>query len=260
MQFLGFALNYCFNHFIACSSPSHPASAEPRPTTVPHWLLRPSRTLQRLGLLLLGLVCLWFAASLLATPNLDLKQRLAQERYGAQAAQTVAAWRSMMDEARTQPLERQLQLVNTFFNRRISYALDPSIWGQPDYWATPLEFMGRATGDCEDFAIAKYVTLLLLGVPNEQMRLIYVRARTAGALSEAHMVLGFYETPEAEPLILDNLITSVRPASSRPDLTPLFSFNSQGLWVAGQTQQVASSTARLSRWRDVLERMSREGL
>jgi len=227
---------------------------------VPHWLYRPSRSLQRLGLLLLGLVGLWFAASLLATPNLDLKQRLAQERYGAQAAQTVAAWRSMMEQARTQALEQQLQLVNTFFNRRISYALDPSVWGQPDYWATPLEFMGRASGDCEDFSIAKYVTLLLLGVPNEQMRLIYVRARTAGALSEAHMVLGFYETPEAEPLILDNLITSVRPASSRPDLTPLFSFNSQGLWVAGQAQQVASSTARLSRWRDVLERMSREGL
>ncbi|MDO8273964.1 MAG: transglutaminase, partial [Serpentinimonas sp.] len=81
-----------------------------------------------------------------------------------------------------------------------------------------------------------------------------------GALTEAHMVLGFFETPLAEPLILDNLITSVRPASSRPDLTPLFSFNSEGLWVAGQTQQVASSTARLSRWRDVLERMSREGL
>lgn len=238
---------------------------------MPIWLLRPARTPTLPSRLLLAcgsalaLVCLLFGLVVgsgwgWASPNLDLKQRLAQERFGPQAAQTVAAWRSMMEDARTQPIERQLQLVNTFFNRRILYALDPTVWNQADYWATPLEFMGRGAGDCEDYSIAKYVTLLLLGVPNEQMRLIYVRARTAGALTEAHMVLGFYETPNAEPLILDNLITSVRPAASRPDLTPLFSFNSEGLWVAGQTQQVASSTARLSRWRDVLERMSREGL
>ncbi|MDO8273982.1 MAG: transglutaminase, partial [Serpentinimonas sp.] len=71
-----------------------------------------------------------------ASPNLDLKQRLAQERFGPQAAQTVAAWRSMMEQARTQPVERQLQMVNNFFNRRIVFALDPTVWGQADYWAT----------------------------------------------------------------------------------------------------------------------------
>lgn len=140
------------------------------------------------------------------------------------------------------------------------YELDPVVWGQNDYWATPLEFIGRAAGDCEDFAIAKYVTLLQLGVPNERLRLIYVRARTAGAKTEAHMVLGYYENPSDEPLILDNLITSIRPASQRPDLTPVFSFNSQGLWVAGQSQSAADPTTRLSRWREVLDRMKQEGL
>lgn len=194
-----------------------------------------------------------------ATPNLDLMQRLAQERYGASAVESVVAWRRMMDEARGQPVEQQLNLVNQFFNRRIRYALDPDIWGVPDYWATPLETMGRGMGDCEDYAIAKYITLKLLGVPNERLRLIYVRARTAGALTEAHMVLGYFEDPAGEPLILDNLITSVRPAARRPDLTPVFSFNSQGLWVAGQ-QQTNNPTTRLSRWREVLERMSMEGL
>lgn len=195
----------------------------------------------------------------LASPNLDLMQRLAQERYGAEAADSVIAWRRMMEEARTQPVAQQLNLVNQFFNRRIRFALDPEIWGVPDYWATPLETLGRDMGDCEDYAIAKYITLKLLGVPNEQLRLIYVRARTVGALTEAHMVLGYFEYPAGEPLILDNLITSVRPASRRNDLTPVFSFNSQGLWVAGQ-QRANNPTARLSRWREVLERMSMEGL
>lgn len=200
-----------------------------------------------------------FLGGVLATPNLDLMHRLAQERYGATAADSVVAWRLMMDEARSLPVQQQLDLVNQFFNRRIRYALDPDIWSVTDYWATPLETMGRGMGDCEDYAIAKYITLKLLGVPNERLRLIYVRARTAGALTEAHMVLGYFENPAGEPLILDNLITSVRPASRRNDLTPVFSFNSQGLWVAGQ-QHSNNPTTRLSRWREVLERMSLEGV
>lgn len=204
-------------------------------------------------------VVAWLGVSLAST-NLDRMQSLARERYGAQAEQTVAAWRRMMEESRELPVEQQLNAVNTFFNRRILYELDPVVWQQNDYWATPLEFMGRAAGDCEDYSIAKYMTLLLLGVPNEKLRMIYVRARTAGAKTEAHMVLGYFEDPTGEPVILDNLITSVRPASRRPDLTPVFSFNNQGLWVAGQQTSSADPTARLSKWREVLDRMKQEGL
>ena len=204
-------------------------------------------------------VALWVGFSLAST-NLDRMQSLARERYGAQAEQTVTAWRRLLEESRNLPVDQQLNAVNTFFNRRIVYELDPAVWQQNDYWATPLEFMGRATGDCEDYSISKYMTLLLLGVPNEKLRMIYVRARTAGAKTEAHMVLGYFEDPTGEPVILDNLITSVRPASRRPDLSPVFSFNNQGLWVAGQQTSSADPTARLSKWREVLDRMKQEGL
>lgn len=227
-----------------------PDVTPPRPRFIAHPIAVWSRAL--------ALVML--VATALAVPNLDLMQRLAQERYGAEAVTTVSTWKSMMEEARGQPVDQQLNLVNNFFNRRIRYELDPAVWQQNDYWASPLEFMGRGMGDCEDYSISKYVTLKLLGVPDEKLRLIYVRARTAGALTEAHMVLGYYEDPTGEPLILDNLITSVRPASRRKDLSPVFSFNSQGLWVAGQQQSSADPTARLSRWREVLDRMSQEGL
>lgn len=220
------------------------------------WSLRWRRLFRTWVQTLVGVLVL----SAVAVPNIDQMERLAQERYGSEAAATVTAWRRMMDEARGQPVEQQLNAVNSFFNRRIRYDLDPAIWQQNDYWASPLEMMGRGMGDCEDYSIAKYVTLQLLGVPNDRLRLIYVRARTASALTEAHMVLGYYEDPTGEPLILDNLITSVRPASRRSDLSPVFSFNSQGLWIAGQQHSSADPTARLSRWREVLERMSREGL
>lgn len=215
---------------------------------------------QRLLWLVIGFwVAGWLGLSA-ASPHLDRMQMLAKERYGAPAEQTVVAWRRLLEEAKTLPIDQQLNAVNTFFNRRILYELDPVVWGQNDYWATPLEFMGRATGDCEDYSIAKYMTLMLLGVPNDKLRMIYVRARTVGAKTEAHMVLGYYEDPMGEPVILDNLITSVRPASRRPDLTPVFSFNNQGLWVGGQPTSSADPTARLSRWREVLERMKQDGL
>lgn len=198
-----------------------------------------------------------------AEPRLDVTSTLAQERYGAPAATLVKDWRRLLESARTQAETEQLTSVNTFFNRRLIFESDEMVWQQKDHWATPLEFMGRGMGDCEDFTIAKYMSLLLLGVPHDKLRLIYVRARTGGAgsgISEAHMVLGYYAQPDAEPLILDNLISNIRPASMRSDLSPIFSFSHQGLWVAGASTSSADPTARLSRWRQVLEQARQEGV
>ena len=199
----------------------------------------------------------------LAQYQLDKMQSLAQERYGAVAVETVVAWRKLMEEARSLPEDEKLKSINVFFNRRMRYASDQEVWGQVDYWASPLEFMGKSAGDCEDYAIAKYMSLLMLGIPPEKLRMIYVRARFGGSgstNSEAHMVLGYYPTPGDEPMILDSLVGSIRTASSRTDLMPIFSFNTQGLWVGGATTSAADPTARLSQWRAVMERMRQEGL
>lgn len=188
---------------------------------------------------------------------------LAMQRYGEPTAALVGDWRRMLQDANAQPEQARLERVNTFFNRRIRFEDDVLIWKASDYWATPLETMGRKAGDCEDFAIAKYISLRLLGVPADKLRLIYVRAQIGGPsspISQAHMVVGYFPTPDAEPLVLDNLIGEIRPAARRPDLFPVFSFNDAGLWVAGAQQSSADPTARLSRWRDALQRMRSEGL
>lgn len=195
--------------------------------------------------------------------DFDRMQRIAEERYGAEGSEAVAAWRDMIALIVDQDERQKLNTVNTFFNRRVRYMLDSANWNTNDYWATPLETLGRGAGDCEDYAIAKYMSLRLGGVANDKMRMIYVRARTGGATSgidEAHMVLGYYASPTAEPLILDNIISDIRPASRRRDLSPVFSFNSEGLWAGTSTASAADPTARLSRWREVLERMQQEGL
>ncbi len=157
----------------------------------------------------------------------------------------------------------KLKRINSFFNDKITFDDDLAIWGEPDYWATPLESIGKRRGDCEDYSIAKYVFLRELGIPNEKLKLTYVRAQIGGPHSnifQAHMVLSYYETPFSEPLILDNLISDVRVASRRIDLTPIFSFNSEGLWTGAANTAKGTSLNNLSRWRNVLVRIQQDGI
>ncbi|WP_332674419.1 transglutaminase-like cysteine peptidase [Aromatoleum sp.] len=198
----------------------------------------------------------------LAGGEADRMEQLAATRYGESGAEAVREWRRMIADAASLDELDKLQRANAFFNRRLAFDDDGVIWEQPDYWATPLETLGRGAGDCEDFSIAKYMSLRALGIPAAKLRLIYVRAQIGGPqsrVSQAHMVVGYYPSPDAQPLVLDNLIGEVRAAARRPDLFPVFSFNSEGLWVGGASTSSADPTTRLSRWRSVLERMRQEG-
>ncbi len=192
--------------------------------------------------------------------DVAMLERTMRSRYGAQGVQGLQNWLGLLQEQRGLSQEQQLERVNAFWNRSVLASDDPAVWGEADYWATPLESLGKRSGDCEDFVIGKYFTLLHLGVPVEKLRLIYVRARLGGlgsTQSIAHMVLGFYPTPDAIPLVLDNLVGEILPASERGDLTPVFSFNGQGIYVAGASQK--APVERIGRWQGLLARMHQEG-
>jgi predicted transglutaminase-like cysteine proteinase len=175
-------------------------------------------------------------------------------RVVEQAQATVA----LIDAASHQDDERRLAAVNGFFNQRLAFREDAQTWGLPDYWAAPLESLEKRAGDCEDYAIAKYFALTASGMPASRLRMVYVRARLAGQ-SLAHMVLAYYAEPGAEPLILDNLRPEVLPASRRPDLTPVFSFNTEGLWQGTGQTTAGDPIARLSLWRDLVAKARAEG-
>lgn len=188
---------------------------------------------------------------------------LASERYGAETRQDVAELNQLVQKLHSASEPEKLKQVNDFFNHKISFTDDFLLWGQSDYWATPLESLGRQAGDCEDFSIAKYAFLKMLNVDNNRMRLTYVKAQILhdGSQSlQAHMVLSYYETPQSEPLILDNLIPEILPASSRKDLSPIFSFNDKGLWVGSSNKPKGEAQSNLSRWRDVLSRIRADGI
>lgn len=211
-------------------------------------------------LLIVGL----FSSSTFAAIHFDSLINLAGQQYGERAQKTMLELRTLFVALQNKQDHEKIRSVNEFINRKISvFDDDINIWGKPDYWATPLESLGRAAGDCEDYSIAKYLLLRELGIANAKLRLTYVRAQIGGPASkvfQAHMVLSYYQTPDTEPLILDNLITDIRPASRRTDLKPIFGFNSEDLWVGNASSSRGDSSAHLSRWRDLLERAKKEGI
>lgn len=216
----------------------------------------------RVLLMIALLLACWLPAPGRSALEFDaaMLERTMRTRYGAQGVQGLQNWFGVLQEQRGLSQEQQLERVNAFWNRSVLASDDPAVWGEADYWATPLESLGKRSGDCEDFVIGKYFTLLHLGVPVEKLRLIYVRARLGGlgsTQSIAHMVLGFYPTPDAIPLVLDNLVGEILPASERGDLTPVFSFNGQGIYVPGASQK--APVERIGRWQGLLVRMQQEG-
>jgi predicted transglutaminase-like cysteine proteinase len=192
----------------------------------------------------------------------SLKQQIVA-RFGPNSVRSLNEWQKAQDSGKKLQEKDKLQKINDFFNRAIQFEDDLSIWNQSDYWATPLETVGQERGDCEDFAIAKYFALKDLGIPLSKLRLVYVKAKLngpAGPYLQAHMVLAYYPAPNAEPLVLDNLVPEIKPASQRSDLQPMFSFNSEAIWSGvAENSKKGAGTGQLSRWQDLLQRARAEG-
>jgi len=159
---------------------------------------------------------------------------LYSRKFDAPVQERFAQWKSFAKEQKALPFSRRLesakgneadalQAVNDAINDQVKWVADSEHWRTNDYWATPAESIASAGGDCEDFSIAKYYLLKELGVPLRRLRITYVRALKLNG--QAHMVLAYYATPDAEPFILDNIDREVRGASQRTDLEPVYSFN-----------------------------------
>ena len=181
----------------------------------------------------------------------DTERRVIKRRLGG--------WKELSTSAKNRGLAEpeKLKLVNDFMLETPFYC-DPVLWCMEDFWAKPVEFLANDGGDCEDFSIAKYFTLRALGVAEDRLRIVYA-VYQRGTFTGAHMVLAYYPTPEAEPLILDNINPSVLPASNRPDLVPVFSFNSGGLWGAKEQKGRANPTDAYRAWGDHWRRVQSEG-
>lgn len=155
----------------------------------------------------------------------EMLDRQRQEAAGCDTAICSSkGWDALIAELRGKPLGLQLREVNDRINAR-PYVLDKDNWSDPDYWATPYEFL-KKSGDCEDFAVAKYMALKAVGVPVENMR---VAVMWDEKTKSGHAALVVYVGGEA--FLLDNLIRSVVRADSVDHYRAIYSINETGWWL-----------------------------
>lgn len=180
-----------------------------------------------------------------------------ENQFGPSARKRILSLKQLIDSESSKADLEKLQKVNNFFNRNAAFKDDQALWNKADYWATPVEFLLRGAGDCEDYSIAKYFSLIEMGIDESKLRITYVTAIT---INQAHMVLTYYETPQSEPLVLDNLIQQIKPASQRKDLIPIYSFNGSNLWLAKAkaSGHPSGSASQLSLWQDLKRRATED--
>lgn len=133
-------------------------------------------------------------------------------------------WRAELGDWAALTPARQLEAVNLYMNNA-PYVIDPRNYGMEDYWAVPAEFFDR-DGDCEDYAIAKFLSLRALGWNAEDLRVVVLQDLN---LQVAHAVLAAYV--DGVPYILDNQVDDVLPSSRIRHYLPLFSINETGWWL-----------------------------
>lgn len=133
-------------------------------------------------------------------------------------------WAEKLAEWRTEDRETQMRLVNRWLNQR-PYIEDINNWGKSDYWVPPGVFLDRS-GDCEDYAIAKYYTLKALGWDESSLRLVVLRDRVRGI---AHAVLAV--RLNGTQYILDNLSTEPLPDTMIRQYAPYYAINATHRWV-----------------------------
>lgn len=187
-----------------------------------------------------------------------------KKEYGINAYNRLEKLDNLMNELQNQNEAIKLIKVNEFFNNPliIKWADDMEVWGKKDYWANRYESLGKGMGDCEDFVIAKYFTLLSLGVSEDKLFFTYVYANLNGKWI-SHMVLSYYENEGDIPFILDNNTNAVKRANQRTDLKPVLTFNAKDLFLSKQASSgklSAKSSKYTKDWAIFLEKLKKGDL
>ena len=136
----------------------------------------------------------------------------------------VDKWKAFIETQRGKPLLDVLDNVNRYMNA-YPYVIDMVNYGVEDYWATPQQHITLG-GDCEDYAIAKYITLRKLGVASLDMRVVVVNDLN---LKVQHAVLAVYVGNKA--YVLDNQVRRVQPAELIYHYQPIYSVTEGAWWM-----------------------------
>lgn len=174
-----------------------------------------------------------FRSTLKALPNWTRVMATAEtqtdEFYACDASKGVCSpaalsWQKIIRQSMGLSPMEQLETVNSYFNRW-PYQLDIDVYGVPDYWATPGEFL-KLSGDCEDYSITKYYALRKLGVSVDDMRIVLLKDNIRNI---AHAILAV--SLDGESYVLDNLSDLVLSHRKYEHYVPQYSVNEFYRWA-----------------------------
>ncbi|RXJ87751.1 transglutaminase-like cysteine peptidase [Arcobacter sp. CECT 8985] len=171
-----------------------------------------------------------------------------------QIAIRLVKYNRLLKKAKNFPLIKKLGYTNSFYNKILPVD-DEDKYKVDDYWATPKEFLIEGKGDCEDYAIAKYFTLLSLGVNKKNLYLAVVQVKGE---TSYHMVLLYFKNKKSIPLVLDNLSFKVITFDKRPKLIPKYIFNEFGAYILKDKKiykKVKIKWGKTNKWKVILNRV-----
>lgn len=152
-----------------------------------------------------------------------------QKDYGGRSGERLSNWNNLMKSVRNKPAKVKARKINSYFNQyRYKYDTtveDGKVLRKGDYWRTFKNFVGQLGGDCDDYALAKYHSLVKLGVPKNKLQL-WLGSYRSKKLN--HMVLAYYVDNSRDPLILDNNTRTPIKYSKRTNFKPWFYINEKG--------------------------------
>lgn len=173
---------------------------------------------------------------------------------GQIAKNRIIDYKKSIDSIKELPKEKQLQRVNFYLNQ-LSHLNDMTNNNKSDYWETPKEFLTCGYGDCEDYAIIKYFTLLKLGFSKDKLFITTAYEKYSG---QYHMVLSYFEDENKPPLILDNLSYKVLDLKVREDLKADIFINETGTYKIDKYNNLIKVNKPHKKFAELMDRVKKE--
>ena len=188
-------------------------------------------------------------------PSFTYKEAIKiEENSGKEAVSRIFEYNEIIHSYKKDASLERLKKINTYLNK-LTYKDDILNNKQSDYWATPKEFLTSGTGDCEDYAIIKYFTLVRLGFNPDNL---YITIVYAARLKNYHMVLSYFIKDGEAPLILDNINNKILNLTKRNDLKIKAFLNTNGVYTLNNKHKLTKINKDFKKLKNLFKRVEIE--
>lgn len=188
-------------------------------------------------------------------PSFTYKEAISIEKAsGKEAVSRIYKYNETIQSYKKHSPLEQLTKTNTYLNE-LKYKNDMLNSNQNDYWATPKEFLITGRGDCEDYAIIKYFTLIKLGFSPEKL---FITIAYDMYSKSNHMVLSYFIKDNEPPLILDNANCKIVNLTKRRNLKITAFLNTNGVYVFNNKGEITKTKYNSQKFKNLLKRIKIE--